>query len=221
VRQGDRSVVLAWTGNWLAGLEPATGHVIWKVPFKPSKMVINVPDPAFDEVGGKVFLTSFYDGSYLYGLWAVSGSPELLWQRAGASERKTDALHSMIMTPFIRGGQVYGIDSYGEMRCLNLANGDRVWEDTTLLPKGRWATAHFVQNGERTWITTEQGEIVIAKLTPAGFQPISRARFITPGTTLRGRDYLIAWSHPAYAYQSLFARNDTELVCIPLGEAAR
>lgn len=216
VRQGDRDVVLAWTAHWLACLEPATGRVIWKVPYKPSKMIINVPDPVLDEAGARVFLSSFYDGSYLYALKADGGTPELLWQRTGTSERKTDALHSIIMTPFIRGGHAYGIDSYGEMRGLNLANGDRVWEDTTLLPKGRWATAHFVQNGDRTWITTERGEIVIARLTAAGFQPISRARFITPGTTLRGRDYPIAWSHPAYAYQCLFARNDRELVCLPL-----
>jgi outer membrane protein assembly factor BamB len=220
LRQGERDLVLAWTAHWLAGVEPATGHVVWKVPYKPSKMVLNVPDPVLDEAGRKVFLTAFYDGSYLYDLKPGGGAPELLWRRSGASERKTDALHSIIMTPFIRDGHAYGVDSYGEMRCLNLANGDRRWEDTTLLPKGRWATAHFVQNGERTWITTEQGEIVIAKLTPEGFQRISSARFITPGTTLRGRDYPIAWSHPAYAQRSLFARNDAELVCIPLGAAA-
>ena len=219
VRQGNREVVLGWTAHWLACLEAATGHVIWKVPYQPSKMVINVPDPVLDENGGRVFLTSFYDGSYLFDLQSGAGAPRLLWARRGSSERKTDALHSIIMTPFIRGGHAFGVDSYGELRCLNLTNGDRVWEDTSLLPKGRWATAHFVQHGDRTWITTERGEIVIARLTPAGFQSISRARFITPGTTLRGREYPIAWSHPAYAHRSLFARNDAELVCIPLGAA--
>jgi outer membrane protein assembly factor BamB len=220
IKQGNREVLLAWTATWLAGLEPATGKVLWQVPYKTTKMIINVPDPVLDETGRKIFLTSFYDGSYLFGLNSDSGPPELLWKRSGVSERKTDGLHSIIMTPFIRDGHAYGLDSYGEMRCLNLANGDRVWEDTTLLPKGRWATAHFVQNGDRTWITTERGEIVIARLTPAGFQPVSRARFITPGTSLRGREYPIAWSHPAYAHRSLFARNDTELVCIPLAAAS-
>ena len=221
VRLGDREVVLAWTAGWLAAVEPATGKVVWQVPYKTTKMIINVPDPVVDETGRKIFLSSFYDGSYLYALSAGTGVPELVWKRAGASERKTAALHSIIMTPFIRDGHAYGIDSYGEMRCLNLANGDRVWEDTSLLPNGRWATAYFVQNGDRTWITTERGEIVIARLTPQGFQRISSARFLAPGTRLRGREYPIAWSHPAYAHRSLFARNDTELVCIPLGAAAR
>ena len=135
------------------------------------------------------------------------------------NERKTDALHSIIMTPFIRGDYVYGIDSYGEMRCLNLTNGDRVWEDTTLLANGRWATAYFVQHGDRTWITTEKGEIVIAKLTPGGLERISSAHFITPETTLRNRTHPIAWSHPAYAHRSLFARNDSQLVCVSLARS--
>ncbi len=221
VRQGGRDVVLAWTAQWLACLEPATGKVLWHVAYKPAKMILNVPDPVLDETGGRVFLSAFYDGAMLYGLKPDFSPPELLWKRAGVSERKTDALHSIIMTPFIRDGHAYGIDSYGEMRCVNLANGDRVWEDTTLLANGRWATAYFVQNGDRTWITTEKGEIVIARLTPRGFERISSARFLTPETKLRGRDHPIAWSHPAYAHRSLFARNDSQLVCIPLGAAAR
>ena len=51
------------------------------------------------------------------------------------------------MTSVILGDYVYGLDSYGAMRCLDLQNGDRVWEDQTLVDEGRWATAFFVQNG--------------------------------------------------------------------------
>jgi outer membrane protein assembly factor BamB len=221
IRQGDRDVVLAWTATWLAGLEPATGSVLWQVAYKPTKMILNVPDPVLDETGRKVFLSAFYDGSALYALKTGHGTPELLWKRAGASERKTDGLHSTIMTPFIRDGHAYGIDSYGEVRCLDLANGNRVWADTSLLANGRWATAYFVQNGDRTWITTEKGEIVIARLTPQGFERLSSAHFITPETSLRGRNHPIAWSHPAYAHRSLFARNDSQLVCIPLSMDGR
>jgi outer membrane protein assembly factor BamB len=216
IRQGGQQVLLAWTGSWLAAVDPLTGRVLWKDPFKPQKGIINVPDPVLDESGQHVFLTSFYDGSFCFALKPDAALPDLVWQRRGASERRTDALHSMIMTPLVRDGHVYGIDSYGEMRCLNLKTGDRVWEDTTLLANGRWATAYFVQNGDRTWITTEKGEIVIARLTPKGFERISSARFITPVTSLRGRSHPIAWSHPAYAGKCLFARSDKELVCISL-----
>jgi outer membrane protein assembly factor BamB len=216
IRQDGRDAVLAWTASWLALLEPASGTIIWKQPYKAKNMILNVADPVMDEDGRRLFLTAFYDGSFLFDLKQGSATPELLWQRTGRSETRTDALHSIIMTPVIREGHVYGIDSHGEVRCLDLVTGDRVWEDTSLLGKNRWATAHFVQNGDRTWITTEKGEIVIAKLTPQGFQQLSSARYITPETNLRGRDYPITWSHPAYAHRALFARNDSQLVCVSL-----
>lgn len=216
VRLGGREVVLIWTAHWIAALEPATGAVLWKEAYQPKRMILNVADPLLDGTGRGLFLTAFYDGSFLFDLPPGGGAPVLRWRRTGASERKTDGLHSVIMTPVIIGGYAYGIDSYGEMRCLDLATGDRVWEDTSLLANGRWATAHFVQQGDRTWITTEKGEIVIARLSPRGFERLSSAQFIRPETTLRGRNHPIAWSHPAYAHRSLFARNDSELRCISL-----
>ena len=177
-------------------------------------MVINVPDPVLNETGDLVFLSAFYDGSQLLRL-TPSGA-ETVWKREGFSERRTDALHCMISTPFIRGGHVFGVDSYGEFRCLDLANGDRVWTDDTLLENGRWATAHSVQNGARTSITTEKGELIIASVTPQGFKRLSSAQLIEPTTRLRGRNHLIDWSHPAFAQRCVFARNDEELVCVSL-----
>jgi hypothetical protein len=43
-------------------------------------------------------------------------------------------------------------------------------------------------------------------------------RELTPvrTTNLRGRNRPIAWSHPAYADRSLFARNDSQLICVSL-----
>lgn len=216
IKQNGRDVVFVWTAFWIATLDPATGAVVWSVPFKPTKMPINVPDAVLDETGEHLFLTSFYDGSFYFQMKPGSAPPDLLWQRHGVSERRTDALHCMIMPPLLREGHIYGIDSYGEFRCLDAKTGDRVWTDESLLPNGRWATAYFVQNGDRTWITTEKGEIIIAKLTPKGFERISSAQLITPTTDLRGRNYPIDWSHPAYSHRCVFARNDRELICVSL-----
>ena len=122
----------------------------------------------------------------------------------------------MIMTPLIRGNYVYGMDSYGEFRCLDLSNGDRVWSDQTLIENGRWGTAFFVQNGDRTWIFTENGDLVIARLTPQGFERISTTHLIDPTTFLPNRSGNILWSHPAYADKCIFVRNDLELICVDL-----
>jgi len=61
-------------------------------------------------------------------------------------------LHAMISTPVFLGDYVYGLDSYGEFRCLDATNGDRVWEDLSAVPKARWSTIHLTQNGERFWM---------------------------------------------------------------------
>lgn len=216
VRLDDRDAVLAWTAQWLAWVDAANGDVLARVPYRPSRMVHQVADPVLDASGQHVLLTSFYDGSLWFGLEGRPATPRLVWHRHGPNERKTDALHAMTTTPLIRDGHAYGIDSHGELRCLELATGERVWEDTSLMGRNRWATAHLVQNGDRVWISTENGELVIARLSPRGFEALSRARFITPDTRIIGREEPLAWSHPAYAHRRLFARSDSRLICIDL-----
>ena len=63
----------------------------------------------------------------------------------------------MISTPYMEGDYVYGIDSYGELRCLDARTGDRIWEDLTAVPKARWSTIHMVRNGGRVWMFNERG----------------------------------------------------------------
>jgi len=75
-----------------------------------------------------------------------------------------------------------------------------------------------VRNGDRTWMFNERGELIIARLTPQGFQEVSRAKLLEPTreqAKLRGG---VAWSHPAFAYRHVFARNDKELVCADLSK---
>ena len=218
IEQAGRRLLLVWTGDWFAALDPQNGKPAWKHTFSRAKGVINVADAVLDPATQRIFLTSFYDGSYLYQLKDDKAHSDLLWERRGRSEIRTDALHSIISTSVIRGNYVYGIDSYGEFRCLDLTNGDRVWSDQTLLEKGRWATAFLVQNGERTWIFTEKGELIIANLTPNGWERISSTKLIEPTTFLPRRSSNILWSHPAYANKHIFVRNDEQLIRVNLSK---
>ena len=97
---------------------------------------------------------------------------EPLWTRRGESEKKTDAIHSIISTPIIQGDYIYGVDSYGELRCLELLTGNRVWEDLTAVPKARWSTIHFTPQEDRVWMFNERGELMITKLSPKGLDII-------------------------------------------------
>lgn len=220
IGQAGRRVLVAWSGQRLAGLDPATGKTLWELATPPNKMPINVPGPALDETGTRMFLGVFYDGSRLVELGQDAVTARELWHRQGINERNTDALHCMISPPYIRDGHVYGIDSYGQLRCLDLATGDRIWENLAAIPQGRWGTGFMVPEGERTWIVTERGEIVIARLTPEGYHEVDRARLIEPTTPLKQRpEGTVLWSYPAFAGTRVYVRSDRELICVELGKA--
>ena len=143
---------------------------------------------------------------------------EKMWQAVGRSERSTEALQSIISTPLRLGDHIYGVDSYGELRCLEAKTGKRVWEDLTAVPKARWANIHFVQNGDKTWMFNERGEMVIGKLSPKGFEEISRAKLIEPTMAQLPRRGGVCWAHPAFANQCVFVRNDREIACFSLAK---
>lgn len=198
-------------------MDPASGKVHWEIPLKPNRMPINVPNPAVSEDGTELFLSTFYDGSRLIRLDPDALRAEIAWERQGVSERKTDALHCMISPPYINGDEIFGVDSYGQLRCLDKATGDRIWESLDATPEGRWSTIFMVRNGDKTWMLNELGELILARLTRDGFEEISRAKVIEPTSPLKQRrSGVVHWSPPAFAHGHLFVRNDRELVCVNL-----
>ena len=131
--------------------------------------------------------------------------------------RTTDGLHSIMPTPSIKDGHIYGVCSYGQLRCLKADTGERVWETlkaTTGDKLERWANAFLVAQGDRFFLFNEKGDLIIARLTPKGYEEISRAHILEPTNTMPGRP--VVWSHPAFANKCIYARNDKEIVCISL-----
>ena len=214
IRQGEHDVVVCWTGESISGLNPLDGSVYWSIPMPPKKMPIGVPTPVVQD--DLLFVASFYDGSMLVRLDLERPAAKKLWHRVGIDEKNTDALHCMISNPVIRGDYIYGVDSYGEFRCLRTDNGDRVWEDLSVVRRSRWATVYIIQNGDREIMQNENGELLMATLTPEGFKEHSRAKFIAPTRKQLNRRDGVVWAHPAIANGHIFARNDKELVCAPL-----
>ena len=216
IKQAGKDILVCWTGDSVAGLNPTSGAVYWRYPFTPRNMPIGVATPVVH--GDRLFVSSFYDGALMLRLRSDKPDVEMIWRRNGRTEQDTDGLHSIISTPLFRGDYIYGVDSYGELRCLEAEDGDRVWEDLTATPKARWSTVHFVTQHDRTWMFNERGELIVARLSPSGFEELSRAKLIEPTLEqLRQRDG-VCWAHPAFANRHIFVRNDKELVCASLAE---
>jgi hypothetical protein len=104
---------------------------------------------------------------------------------------------------------------------MRIATGERLWS-TSKPVNGRDNTrrgpnegATFVtKNGHRFFIFGENGDLVIAKLSPEKYDEVSRTNLLAPVGVGLGRK--IVWSHPAYANKCVFARNDKEIVCASL-----
>ena len=62
----------------------------------------------------------------------------------------------------------------------------------------------------------EKGELIIAKLTPKGYEEIDRAAIVAPTNKDAGRKTV--WVHPAFAGKKMYVRNDLELVCVDLAK---
>jgi hypothetical protein len=63
---------------------------------------------------------------------------------------------------------------------------------------------------DRVIVLNSEGELILARFNPGGYRESSRVKIIGP-----------TWAHPAYAGTHVYARNDTELVCVSLTDGNR
>jgi len=219
VVRGSRRTLVCYTANNVIGVDPKNGKPRWQVPFAAKKVVIGIATPVVE--GDHLFLSNFFDGSLMLRLSKDGTSATEVWRRGGKDEQNTDALHSIISTPVVDGDHIYGVDSYGELRCLEAKTGDRLWESDKAVPRERWATIHFVWSSAQKnyWLFNEQGDLIIANLTPKGYEEISRTHVLEPTRDqLPSRRGGVCWSHPAFANKCVFVRNDKELACFDLAK---
>jgi outer membrane protein assembly factor BamB len=119
-------------------------------------------------------------------------------------------------TPAVRDGCLYGVDAYGELICVKADSGRRLWGTYKAVTgdKAFCGTAFLIEQGGRYFLFNDQGELLIARLTPKGYEEIDRARLLRPTQETRGRT--VVWSHPAFADRRAYLRNDEEIICVSL-----
>jgi outer membrane protein assembly factor BamB len=214
IDQAGKRVLVAWTADRIVGLSPESGALYWEFPWKSEGPNIDpCVTPALQ--GNQLFFTSVFGGALMLKLSQDKLAVEQVWAKK-ANSRLEDSLHTMFATPVLTNTHLYGINYFGELRCLDSKTGANVWENKTIVPKGTWASAHLIQNGATTWILNEKGQLIIAKLSPTGYTEIGRSQLIKPTMGQLNQRGGAVWSHPAFAYGHIFERNDEELVCADL-----
>jgi outer membrane protein assembly factor BamB len=216
-KAGGARQLIIWHPEGVNSLDPESGKLHWSEKFL-LKANLAIPTPR--QAGDLLFVTSFYNGSMMLKLDQTKPAASVVWksQDRGETPDQTKDLHSIIATPYLRDGYIYGVCSYGELRCLRAEDGKRIWQDLTATgkqtkPTERWANAFLTPQGERWFLFNEKGDLIIAKLSPEKYEEIDRAHLLEP-TGRAGRPVL--WSHPAYANKCIFARNDKEIICVSL-----
>jgi len=210
---GQRQLII-WHPEAIVGLDPANGKELWSVPFAVQSGLA-IPTPR--KLGKRLFITSFYNGPLMIDLGDDGKSPNVLWRTGpNNNEQHNDSLHAIMVTPIVTEDCIYGVGSYGEMRCLDTQTGQKIWETHDATGSGRWWNAFLVLHGDRVVICNEQGELIFAQLSREGYKEQSRAKMIEPTQPIARRKTV--WSHPAFAMKSVFARNDGELIRVDLSE---
>ena len=227
---GARTLII-WHPKALNGLDPATGTKLWSVPMK-IKAALTAPQVRVQ--GDLVFTTTFYEGSQM--VKVTSAGAKVLWKSEAKGEKpnQTTDLSSIIATPLWKGDTIYGVGSYGELRAIDAATGQRLWSTMQatrgpLTPERvagretpsevqpwseRWSNAFLIDNGDRTILFNEQGVLIFAKLSRTGYEELGRAQLLEPTNRLAGRP--VVWTHPAFANSRVYARNDSKLVAVEL-----
>jgi outer membrane protein assembly factor BamB len=219
IEAGGKRQLIVFHSEAVNSLDPQNGRLYWSVPFK-SNMGLGVATPR--KLGDRLFVTSFFDGAMMLHLDPGQPAASTAWRTEKPGERDTTHLNAIICTPFLEDGYIYGVCSYGQLRCLKADTGQRVWETFQATTSGgpvRWANAFLIKNAGRFFLFNENGDLIIARLSPAGYQEISRAHLLEPTNKDCGRP--VVWTHPAFANRCCFARNDQEIICADLAQGAQ
>ena len=211
---GRRQLVLL-RPDAVTSLDPQTGQEHWSVPYESdSNLVVMTPVVWRDYL----FVGGFQNRNLLAKLGSDGMSAEVEWRNNAGH-----GISPVNVQPFVEEGVLYGFDSDGKLYGVELPSGERLWESTEPLadtgqdarPRPRRSgTAIIVRQGDRCWLFTENGDLIIAKFSPDGYEELDRAHILEPTNDAFGRP--VVWCAPACANRRMYVRNDKECVAVDL-----
>jgi outer membrane protein assembly factor BamB len=191
---GVRHVIFAARLSALS-LDPETGKVRFQFPFGARGPTVNAANPVV--LDGHLFLTSSYG---VGAVWAKIGktSAQTIW-------KNDDTLSSQYPTPVAHGGHLYGIDGrqdvgVARLRCIAPGSGKVLWTEEG------FGIAALILADDKLVIVKTDGELVLARPSPARFEKLATARI--SDSTHRAL--------PALADGRLYVRDETTLRCLDL-----
>jgi len=210
---GGKRQLIIWDADAVSGLDPETGKIYWSQPLKTYQgMSIATPRVA----GEDLYLTAYPNTSVMFRLSQNQTGPTIAWKLTDPKK----GIYSVFSSPQLQEGHIYGVTNGGYIRCLNAATGEQLW--SSLQAHGPRPTpsaeCFLIKNGDRYFVVNERGDLIIARLTPKGYEEVSRAHMLNPSSAgaSSGFNRDVLWSHPAFANKCIYMRNDKEIICASL-----
>jgi outer membrane protein assembly factor BamB len=218
---GGQRELIQWYPDALSALDPKTGKQIWSLPYGPARMGVSIATPL--RIPNDTFILSTqYEGCAA--IQVTNNTPKLLWHVASKG-RAVSTLHSLHSPLAYTNGQILGINNTGEMLSIDAKDGHVLWRTNqpTLgdAEPVKWTAAFITpwqpnpeEPSKQIFIANEKVDLIIAHVDDKGYSEISRAHLLEPTNVDAQRR--VVWSHPAYAHQSAYWRNDKELIRVSL-----
>lgn len=199
IQRHGRKQLIVWSPNHIHSVDPATGQHFWSVPYKVTYGVA-IASPIEKE--GLILVAGYWEGSKAIQLGKQPEDAKLKWE----DRRK---LRGLMSQPLYRDGYAYLLDKQFGLTCFEYATGKKIWDDDNKMTPGNsrnpQATLVWLNQSARALILNSEGDLILAELTPDGYQELTRTNLI--GET---------WAHPAYAETRVYARSNTKLVAYEL-----
>jgi len=194
ITHAGRRQLIAWGPEHVQSLDPETGKLFWKWPYKITYGV-SIAQPFYHD--GLLLVSGYWHGTKVLRLGDQPGQVSLAWENE-------KGMCGLMSAPLYKDGVVYLLDKDKGLQGIELTTGKILWSDgNTLTPKDRNPQMSLVwlkaSEGLATLLNAS-GELVHVKLSPQGMEELGRHQII--GKT---------WAHPAFSDSQIWARSDTEM----------
>jgi len=198
-----RRQLIVWSDNSITSLDPANGHTYWRELMATSNND-SVPTPVFQ--GNRLLVSGL--------MLELSGDPPAASFRWPENRVGSKRLLSNTSTLVLQGEYIYSARTGGPLVCLEAATGREVWSTNSVTAQRNGASINITPQGGGFFLFTDEGNLIRAQLSPAGYREISRSHLIDPTWPFNGTKFVYA--PPAFANRHVFARSETEIVCASL-----
>jgi outer membrane protein assembly factor BamB len=204
---GQRQLVLL-RPDAVTTLDPESGKEIWSVPYESTNGLVVMTPVLWNDY---IFVGGYANKNMLIQLAADGKSAEMVWK-----DNPEHAFSPINVQPTLDGDNLYGFDQSGRLYGVKLPDGERLWDTTEPVGKrpANSGTAFIIRQGNRYFLFTENGDLIVADLTPEGYKELGRAHILEPTGDAFGRP--VVWCSPAFANKRMYVRNDKECVAVDL-----